>query len=151
MIQEAKIEESTLLTEIALVSKAYWGYSNEQLESWRKDLTISVKMIEEMMIYTFVQDTNVVGFYALNPPVEQSIELEMLFVLPNYIGKSIGKQLLLHSFNEARKFDVDEMTLLADPNAVSFYKKQGFEIIAKKESSIPNRYLPIMRKKLSRR
>ena len=40
------------------------------------------------------------------------------------------------------------MTLLADPNAIQFYEKNGFEIIAKNESSIKGRYLPIMQKQL---
>ena len=42
------------------------------------------------------------------------------------------------------------MTLLADPNAFPFYMSQGFIIIDQKESSIPNRFLPIMQKDLTR-
>jgi len=40
------------------------------------------------------------------------------------------------------------MRLEADPNATNFYLKMGFKIIEQKESSIPNRFLPIMEKDL---
>ncbi len=149
MIDKATIEDSKLLTSIALRSKAYWRYSKELIESWRNDLTITSKMVEEMMIYKYVQNNKIAGFYALNPPKGKAIKLEMLFVLPEFIGKGIGKNLLLHAIEHTRKLNADSITLLADPNAVFFYKSQGFNIIDKKESAISNRFLPIMQKDLT--
>ena len=145
MIVPADISDGKTLTNIALTSKAFWGYADYLIESWREELTITSKMIEEMMIYKFLQDNTIVGFYALNPPKENTIELEMLFVLPDFIGRKIGKQLLYHSFEKAKKLGCNSMTLLADPNAVAFYESQGFCEIDKKESSIPNRFLPILK------
>lgn len=149
MIQKATIKDSNLLTNIALTSKAHWGYSNELLESWRNDLTVTSKMIEDVFVYKFLQNDKIAGFYILNQPIENKIELEMLFVLPEFIGKGIGKKLLLHAFEKANKLHANKLTLLADPNAVDFYESQGFVIIDKKESSIPNRFLPIMQKDLT--
>lgn len=148
MIQKATIKDSNLLTNIALTSKGYWGYSNELIESWRSDLTVTSKMIEDVFVYKFLQKDKIAGFYILNQPIENKIGLEMLFILPEFIGKGIGKNLLLHAFTKARNLKVNKLTLLADPNAVDFYKSQGFVIIDKKESSIPNRFLPIMQKDL---
>ncbi|QXP73453.1 GNAT family N-acetyltransferase [Tenacibaculum sp. AHE15PA] len=148
MIQKATINDRNLLTNIALTSKAHWGYSNELIESWRSDLTVTSKMIEDVFVYKFLQKDKIAGFYILNQPIENKIELEMLFILPEFIGKGIGKNLLLHAFTKARNLKVNKLTLLADPNAVDFYKSQGFVIIDKKESSIPNRFLPIMQKDL---
>jgi len=59
-------------------------------------------------------------FYFLNPPKEKSIELEMLFVLPKFIGKGIGKKLLQHALEKGVKLKATSMTLLADPNAYAF-------------------------------
>lgn len=149
MIVEATIEDSNLLTNIALTSKSYWGYTKEQLEIWRDDLTITSKIIQQMMVYKFITDQRTAGFYALNPPKGNSIELEMLFVLPEFIGQGIGKQLLQHSFEKSQDLKASSITLLADPNAVNFYKSQGFIIIDQKESAIPNRFLPMMQKDLT--
>ncbi len=149
MIIKATIQDSELLTNIALNSKAHWGYSNELIESWRNDLTVSSKMIEEMIVFKITINNHIAGFYVLNPPKENSIELEMLFILPEFIGQGIGKKLLEHSIKKSKELKTNSMTLLADPNAVPFYKSQGFVIIDKKESSIPNRFLPIMQKDLT--
>lgn len=146
MIVSADISDGKLLTELALTSKAFWGYDKDLVESWRSDLTITSKMIEETMTFKFLQDEKLAGFYMLNPPKENCIELEMLFVLPEFIGKGIGKKLLLHSFKKAMKLKVKSMTLLADPNAKNFYESQGFVVIDKKESSVKGRFLPIMRR-----
>jgi len=148
MIRKAKQTEAEILTALALKSKAYWGYSEADIESWRQDLTVTKQMLENTKVNLFEQNATIAGFYMLNPPENKSIELEMLFVLPKFIGQSIGKKLLIHAINEAKKLKTTTITLLADPNAVPFYKKQGFTIIDKKESSIPNRYLPIMKKEL---
>ncbi len=149
MIVKATIEDSSLLTNIALTSKSYWGYTKEQLEIWRDDLTITSKMIQEMMVYKFIMNERTAGFYALNPPKGNAIELEMLFVLPELIGQGIGKKLLQHSFKKSIELRASSITLLAGPNAVNFYKNQGFIIIDQKESSIPNRFLPIMQRDLT--
>ena len=105
-------------------------------------------MIKEIIVYKFLIDNKVAGFYILNRPKKQAIELEMLFVLPQFIGKGIGKKLLFHASDKAQKLECTTLSLLADPNAKSFYESQGFRVIDKKESSISNRFLPIMIKNL---
>ncbi len=149
MIVLADISDAKKLTEIALKSKTFWGYSKLDLESWREDLTITPKMITKCNICKFIVDDIIAGFYVLNPPKEDLIELEMLFVTPEFIGKGIGKKLLLHSFKKAIHLNAKYMTLLADPNAVPFYESKGFYEIDKKESSIANRFLPVMQKNLA--
>jgi GNAT superfamily N-acetyltransferase len=148
MIISANISDAKTLTEIALNSKAFWNYSAEQLKNWTEELAVSEKMIQEMIVYKFIFDNKTVGFYILNPLEQKSIALEFLFVLPAFIRKGFGKQLMNHAFQKAIALNNKEITLLADPNAVSFYKKNGFEVIAKKESTIPNRFLPVMKRGL---
>ena len=148
MIVKANISDASLLSEIAMLSKSFWGYTKEQLDSWVDDLTVSENLILETHTFNFLVDNKIVGFYILNQPQNNNCELEMLFVLPNFIGKGIGKQLLQHAFKKAKNLKVKTVTLLADPNAVAFYTSQGFKTIDKKESSIAGRFLPIMQKDL---
>jgi len=148
MIISALISDAKILTEIALKSKAFWGYSDENLKNWTHDLTVSEQMIQELIVYKFVFETKIIGFYILNNPKEKNIELEFLFVLPNFIGKGFGNQLIHHAFKKAISLANETITLQADPNAVSFYQSKGFVIIDQKESSIPNRFLPVMCKTL---
>lgn len=145
MIQKANIKDAELLTSIALTSKAYWGYNEELINSWKDDLTVTSKMIEEMMVYKFISNQKTIGFYILNQPQNNTIELEFLFIHPDVIGQKIGKQLLTHAIEKTKSLNIQTMTLLADPNAQPFYESQGFISTGRKESSIPNRFLPIMK------
>ena len=54
MIIPVDTADADLLTQIALKSKAFWGYSDELIESWRDDLTISSKMISESYIFKYI-------------------------------------------------------------------------------------------------
>jgi len=148
MIVTASLSDSEILSEIAVKSKAFWGYSDEQIKSWTNELTVSKKMIQQLIVFKFISESKIVGFYILNQPKKSIIELEFLFVLPIFIGNGIGAKLLYHAFKTASKLNAKTITLLSDPNAVPFYKSKGFVIINQKESSIAGRFLPVMQKYL---
>jgi len=148
MIFPAVISDTQQLSEIAYQSKAYWKYTESQLESWREDLTVTSYMIKTMFVFKFIESGKPLGFYILNQPKQLNIELEFLFVSPEAIGKGIGKKLLHHSFLKAQEFKCKSITVLSDPNAIDFYNSQGFLQIEKKESSVKGRFLSVMKKKL---
>ena len=72
--------------------------------------------------------------------------IENLWVLPEYIGQGIGKQLFLHAMELARQRGYKTLQLEADPNAVGFYKKMGMYQIGERVSEVDGqkRILPIM-------
>ncbi len=148
MIVKAEIEDIQVLSEIAFVSKGYWGYSQVDLESWRKDLTITQEQFKAWDIFKFIKNDVIAGFYALNLNDEKLAYLEFLFVLPNFIGHKIGRQLATHAIKKAEESGKILMELDADPNAETFYAKLGFQTISQKESSISGRYLPVMQRNL---
>ena len=104
MIVRAILEDATKLTEIALASKAYWGYTSEQIESWREDLTVTSEMFEKWHIYKFVSDNKIEGFHILNlEKPDELCELKFLFISPDFIGKKVGSSLLKHAFQLAKE------------------------------------------------
>ncbi|MCL7754493.1 GNAT family N-acetyltransferase [Polaribacter sp. Z022] len=144
MIVKAHISDAKKLTEIALKSKAFWGYSNTQIESWRDDLTITQKMFDEWTIYKYLINKDIVGFYILNRVNIRTSILEFLFISPKFIKQGLGKKLLLHAIEKCKKESCVIINVLSDPNAEAFYAKHGFKIIAQIESSVPGRFLPEM-------
>ena len=149
MIVRATVDDLSRLTEIAIESKAHWNYTSEQINSWREDLTVSEDRFEVWEVYKFLVDDDIAGFYCLNlHKGEDTSCLEFLFVLPKFIGKAIGSQLLEHAFRLSIDHSKFYMNVLSDPNAASFYAKYGFVEISREESSIPGRFLPVMEKRI---
>ena len=137
------------LTEIALQSKAYWGYPAVQIESWKEELTITPNMFEHIVIHKYLIDTEIAGFYILENTQPHSASLAFLFVAPQFIKQGIGKQLVVHVIEYSLKNNYTFLKVLSDPNAAGFYKKYGFKVISQKQSSIAGRFLPAMELRLS--
>lgn len=145
IIKKSTSELHVELTEISFVSKKYWNYSDEWMEIWKDDLTITENFITNNYVYHLENDVNeIVGFYAF-VKFDNYIELDSLFVSPEYIGKGFGNLLMTDFLSKVREIDFNYKKLKAEPFAEIFYKKYGFETVELQLSSkIENRYLPIM-------
>lgn len=144
MIFPADISDAKQLSEISFLSKGYWNYTKNQLESWREELTVYPSYLENENGFVYKIDQKIIGFYILQTQNITTISLEFLFVLPQYIAKGIGKELLKHAIKKSKERKAFVLTVLSDPNAEKFYLKNGFVTISKEESSIKDRFLPLM-------
>lgn len=147
-IEKASIIDYEILTEITKKSKAYWGYSEEQLLKWSNNLTITQDYIKRNDVFKLVNNNLIVGYYSYFSEGEKSMKLDNLFVLPEYIGKGFGKYLMTDFLNRMKEAKIERITLDSEPNAESFYSKMGFVKIGEFETSIKNRFMPIMELKL---
>lgn len=144
-IRKAQQNEATQLTSIAFNSKAYWGYSQVFMESCRDELTLTKEMLLQQPCYVALIESKMAGFYLLQKLSASKVEMEMLFVHPDFIGKGIGKQLFAHAVSISKKMGCYEIEIQADPFAQPFYAKMGAVVIRQTPSqSIPNRFLPQM-------
>jgi len=144
MIVKAQTQDADLLTKIALSSKAHWGYSKDQIEKWKNDLTVTPKMFNDCNIYKFQVNKTTAGFYVLYRANIRASFLEFLFVSPNFINQGIGSKLLEHAKDYCKKESCAVLNVLSDPNSEAFYLKHGFKVIDKRESNIKGRFLPEM-------
>jgi len=136
------------LTEITKKSKAFWGYSEEQILEWNDNLTISKDYIESNNTFKLLNDNIVIGYYSYIIEEEKIARLDNLFVLPEYIGKGFGKSLVNDFLRRMRNQKIKKIILDSEPNATEFYRRIGFEKIGEFETSIKNRFMPIMEMKL---
>jgi len=147
-IRPALPHEARLLGNLALRSKAFWGYPVEFIESCRNELTYSAKQIGSAESSFAVAEIAgmVVGFCALENLSSSEVELDALFVDPEWTGRGIGRQLLEHARRVAAERGASALVIQADPHALPFYTAAGALVTGKRESaSIPGRYLPILR------
>lgn len=144
-IIKSEIGDAKILTKITIASKSYWDYFPEQIENWNNDLTITENYISEKNVYKLVSNNEIIGYYSFFIS-NKHVGLDNLFILPEYIGKGVGKRLLFDFFEKAKNIKYDKIILYSDPNSEGFYQKFGFKTIGQKSTSEPNRFLPIMEK-----
>ncbi|MDQ8010918.1 MAG: GNAT family N-acetyltransferase [Flavobacterium nitrogenifigens] len=148
IVEKASIADNEILTSITKKSKAYWGYSVEQIQKWEKNLTISQDYIRDHSVFKLVYNDLIIGYYSYVFKNEKVIELDNLFVLPEHIGKGFGKYLVLDFLNRIKETGIEKITLDSEPHAENFYSKMGFVKVGEFETSIKNRFMPIMEMKL---
>ena len=138
-------KEADELTLIALSAKAHWGYPERWLEVWTPELTLSPEYFEANESWAVVDNARLIAFYTLEEKNGNGW-LENLWVLPEYLGKGVGKELFLHAMDLARKRGYKALQLEADPNAIGFYEKMGMHKISERHSEVDGqpRVLPIM-------
>jgi GNAT superfamily N-acetyltransferase len=142
LIRPAHSNEAPPLSELALRSKAHWGYDRSFMGRCRDELTVATGELAN----TFVLEAGglVRGFYTLESHTSRTIELAFLFVDPPSIGCGFGRALLLHAVETARAAGAEVIKIVGDPNARAFYEAAGAHQVAEQASaSIPGRSLPV--------
>ncbi|GAA3767485.1 GNAT family N-acetyltransferase [Flavobacterium ginsengiterrae] len=143
-IQKAKPEDHIHLTEITKKSKAFWGYSQEQILAWDKHLTITADYIQNNPVFTLVEENKIIGYYSYFKQENNQVKLDNLFILPEYIGKGFGTLLMNDFLQRMRDEKCQKIILDSEPKAEQFYQKLGFKKVGEFETSIKNRFMPIM-------
>ena len=145
-IRKAKPGEARHLSELALRSKAFWGYTDEFIEACRAELAVTRQKLNAKDLHYVVAEQNggIVGFYAVRKCDGQVYELEALFLDPGHIGKGKGKALMAHAKHKVRRLGGKTLMIQGDPNAERFYTSVGGKLVGERASgSIPGRNLPL--------
>ena len=144
-IRSAVPIDAKALSQVALSAKAHWGYPENLMQAWVPELTFSSEYFNENESWVAVLDDRLVAFYTLQDKAGIAW-IENLWVLPEYIGQGIGKELFLDAALRARQMGYKTLQLEADPNAAGFYEKMGMSKIGERHSEVDGqpRVLPIM-------
>lgn len=144
-IRRVLLEEADRLSQIALAAKRHWGYPERWIEIWTPQLTYDTDYFVQNESWVAEMDHGPVAFYTLLEK-DDTAWLENLWVMPELIGKGIGKELFLHAVDLARRRGSTLLQLEADPNAAGFYEKMGMHKIGERHSEVDGqpRVLPIM-------
>lgn len=90
-IVNATNKDVEILTFITKKSKAFWGYSEEQILIWNNSLTVSKEYIENNTVFKLITEDTIIGYYSYFNIEKDTIKLDNLFILPDFIGKGFGK------------------------------------------------------------
>jgi GNAT superfamily N-acetyltransferase len=165
VIRAALPEEAADISELAIRSKAHWGYDDAFIDASREELTIPPDRIVARRTQVVVSGGGadgvggtpvegsdagplpagrILGFGTIEgePPAG---ELGMLFVDPDFIGRGVGGALFSHLAATATALGFHRLTIASDPNAEPFYLSKGAVRIGGVPSgSVPGRTLPLL-------
>ncbi|MCP5049188.1 MAG: GNAT family N-acetyltransferase, partial [bacterium] len=124
-IRPAKPQEAEFLTELAMRSKAHWGYPETFMEACRAELSMTPEWIETHPVFVMDEGNTITGFYSLEEVAGGTVELGHLFIEPMRLRGGIGRQLVKHAIREARNLGFHTLQIQGDPNAEGFYLSCG--------------------------
>jgi GNAT superfamily N-acetyltransferase len=145
-IRSATEDEATILTDLAMRSKAYWPYDRDFLQKCRPALEIDVAAIADGLVHVITNAGQILGYYAFSRSKEIP-DMVAFFVDPKWIGKGLGNKLWNHAVEFCRAQKWTFFQLEADPYAAEkFYYKVGCKKIGEVESTVKaGRMLPLLR------
>lgn len=142
VIRPARENELERLSELAMRSKASWGYSEAFMHACRQELTVGL----EQLPFAFVGEARsvIVGFYTVSRLDAERAELDFLFVEPALLRRGYGMMLVRHAKDQARRLGCRRLVIQGDPNAEAFYTAAGAVKVGERPSdSIEGRMLPL--------
>lgn len=143
-IRPASPDEAELLSDLALRSKAHWGYSQEFLEACCPELTLSPDYISSSPVFVLEEEKKIIGFYGLREQ-DDEVELLYLFVEPSRINRGYGRALWNHAVETAARLGSQRITIESDPYAEAFYQMMGARNVGFVSSSVEaDRKLPLL-------
>ena len=150
-IRLARIEEASALSELCVRSKATWGYDEAFMALARAVLQVSREQIAAGDVWVATAaDGEVAGMVSLGPSEQpNTLDLDKLFVEPQRIRTGVGRALIAHAIDEARRRGATRLTILSDPYAAGFYERNGARRLGEAPSdAIPGRFVPLYEIKL---
>lgn len=143
-IRTAVVDDTALLSDLAIRSKGYWGYDRAFLDACRDELAVDAARLRREIVRVAETEAGVVGFSSLTIDGDRA-ELVALFVDPDHVGTGIGGALLDDAIVIARSRGVHRLRIESDPHAADWYKRRGAVVVGRVPSlSIPDRTLPLL-------
>lgn len=155
-IRWATPDEANSLTELAVRSKAHWGYDDEFMTKARPALEVSTDYIRNWPVFVLTIGADLIGFAgfvasdaevrATDAAVDVGdIFLNDLFVEPAWIGTGAGTKLWDHAVGVARSRQWSSFLIESEPFAEAFYLSKGATRVGGIKSIATGRTLPLLR------
>ena len=124
MIRRATADDADALSDLAHRAKAHWGYPAAWMREWDAQLTIIPGYLEMHDVWVSDENGAIVGMCALEDRKDHW-NMEHVWVDPAAHGRGVGRALVMHALEEARRRHAGVVELLSDPYASGFYERLG--------------------------
>jgi len=100
----------------------------DALLAHRDAIVLPMEQIAAGQVYVAEQGQEIVGFAVLLPRNEIAMELDGLFVEPQFWRRGTGRLLVEHCSRVARKNGAAVLHVVGNPHAEAFYEACGFAV-----------------------
>ncbi len=124
VIRAASYKDSDVLTAISFAAKRHWNYPDEYFDVWKDELTITPSYIQKHIVYVAERSGQAVGYFSLVEVktdfragkilINKGTWLEHIFILPEYIGKGIGTQLIDFMKIKCKEMNIGTIHIFSD-------------------------------------
>ena len=148
-IRRACVEDADALTDVAVAAKRHWCYPENWIRQWQEALTITPEYVIENPTFVAAVDDEIVGFGAVQIEAGAAV-LDHLWVLPQFMGRGVGRALFQHAEEIARASAAFRMRIVGDPHAEQFYSRMGATLYGREPASMDGeaRFRPLLEKSL---
>ena len=143
VIRPGGVAEGARLKQIAIASKAHWGYELARVEEWADRGDFTPETLRKLALFVAESGGEAIGWASVEPRGETAW-LADLWVDPEWIGKGVGSRLFRHAAEHARANGASALEWEAEPNALGFYEKLGGRRVRESAPSVWGRAIPVM-------
>jgi GNAT superfamily N-acetyltransferase len=133
VIRDAVPGDLAVLREVFRRSSLSNGGERENLLAHPEVLELSGAAVAEGRTRAAVTDGRIVGF-ASWLDAGQAVEVDDLFVDPDWMGHGIGRALVMDLIATARARGIQQMEVTANQHALAFYEKAGFAVCGEEQT-----------------
>jgi N-acetylglutamate synthase-like GNAT family acetyltransferase len=127
-IRPARPDERTALESLQRRASLANAGDRDALLANPDAIAVPIEQIVKGRVYLAERDGVVAGFAAVIPRTDGGAELDALFVEPHLWKHGIGRQLVNHVANVARRQAASFLHVVGNPHAEGFYASCGFSV-----------------------
>jgi GNAT superfamily N-acetyltransferase len=142
-IRSPAADEGGRLKEIAIASKASWGYELDKVKEWADRGDFSPAQLGKLDMFVAQAEDRAIAWCSLERRGDLWW-LADLWVEPAWIGKGVGRRLFHHGARHAQRQGARRLEWEAEPNSIGFYEKMGARYLRDSEQSEWGRTLTVM-------
>lgn len=146
----AQFSHQNLLSDLALRSKASWGYTKGFLEKFKAELTVPERCLKRNLVQMGYLNQKLIGFYSFSENRGKEPDLNFFFLEPEFKAQGLGRALFENAVETAKSYGWISFLICSDPNASAFYQHMGALWVGTLDlPDFPEHSLPIFRYILS--
>jgi hypothetical protein len=143
VIRRAKENEAEYLTKLTMDSQEDMEHPDTWMDLWEEELTVDKDYIKNNQVYIAEYEGVAVAYYSICDDAGEYY-LDSLYMKATESVEGLGKLLFDHMSVVMKDNGIQKITIISDPQAVSFYLFMGAKLTSEIPSELEGQMLPVL-------